>query len=52
MKTIKEVFNFSNEYTFCDDYDFDRVLELNRVRQFIMNVLSKVMLIIVSKRWY
>ena len=40
MKNIKEVSDFCNEFTFYDQYNIDRVIELNCIRDYTINVLS------------
>ena len=41
MKTIKETLEFCIAFTFCDRYNFERVIEPNHVRDCINNVLSE-----------
>ena len=41
MKTTNEVLNFCNEFTFYDHCIFERVIEVNHVRDYIIIVLSE-----------
>ena len=41
MKTIKEVVDFCNEFTFRDHYIIERVIETNQVRDCVNIVLAK-----------
>ena len=41
MKTTKEISNFCNEFTFYDHYNFERVIELNYIRNYLINVISE-----------
>ena len=40
-KTIKEVWDFCNKFTSWSHYFFERVLELNHIRDYIIIVLSE-----------
>ena len=44
MKTIKEVFDFCNEFTFYDRYSIERFVELNPVRDGVNILLSESVL--------
>ena len=41
MKIFKEVLDFCNEFTFYDHYNIERVLEINRVCDCLISVLSE-----------
>ena len=38
MKTIKEILILCNEFAFYDHYNIERVIELNHVHNYIINV--------------
>ena len=41
MKKPKKVLNFCDQFTFYDHYNDDRVIDLNYVRDYIINILSE-----------
>ena len=41
MKTVQEVLDFCNEFTFYDHYNIERNIELNHVRDCLISVLSE-----------
>ena len=41
MKDNKEVLTFLNEFTFYDFYKFERVMEFNHMRDYMLDVLSE-----------
>ena len=41
MKTIKEVVDLCNEFTFRDQYNIERVIEINQVRDCVKIVSTK-----------
>ena len=41
MKTIQEVLDFCNAFTFLHHYNIERVIELNHARDCVISVLSK-----------
>ena len=41
MKTNRKILNFCNEFTFCDQYNIDRMIELKNFGKYINNLLSR-----------
>ena len=39
MKTVENVLDFCEEFTFYDQHNFERVIKLNHVREFMFNLL-------------
>ena len=42
MKTVNKVLDFCNEFAFNDQHNIKKVVNLNPVREFIINVLSGI----------
>ena len=40
-KTIRELLKFRNDFTFYDHYNIERVMELNYVRDYMINILAE-----------
>ena len=45
MKTVKEELDFCNEFTFYEQNNFESVIEIKRVRDFVVAVSSKCIFI-------